>query len=682
MTENNLAAETGGGQPVPAGWAARCLGGKTFRWLGPGLALFALVFCAYLPVLPGNFIMDDQRLVTSDNPLYNGEFTPRNIWFQTDFTVSTLGFWLQWLAWGQNPAGYHAVNMLLHGLSAVLLWRLLRRLQIPGAWLAGALFAVHPVAVNSVARIAELKNTLSLPFFLLSLRAWLQYESAVLYREPAAGRKPAHPLAGVLWYQLALLTFLLALLSKTSTVMLPPVLLLLAYWQRRRVTLKDAWHVTPFFILAGVMGLMSVWFQKNQALLEAGQTLAPTGWAVRLATAGKVFWFYLGKDLWPLHLCLTYPAWHTNPATLTAWLPVASLVPVPWLCWRFRRYGAGWLALGGFGLALFPVLGFFDSQFLVRWQVSDHLQYLPLIFPVSLVAAGLATGLKRKGLPVAAGIMIGGWLVLAHQRAGVFATEEALMRDTLARNPAAADAHNGLGTILARRKEYAEAIAHFTTAAGYQPADGFIQQNLGQAFAMQGRLNEAAEHYQMALKARPGDPVLREQYAQVLVQQGQSRPAMVQLQAAIIFQKQTPPVRLRTQLAGIYYQTGHFRRATAQLRLAVLAETNSVEAWNNLAWILATCPDPRVRDGAEAVRCATQADRFAHSQSSTCLSTLAAAKAEAGRFEEAAVTASRAMQMQEAAGQAQMAALNRQLLALYQSGQPYHDQSQSGPDPD
>src|ERR1700677_1360596 len=145
------------------------------------LVIVLLAFAVYSPVLPGSFVMDDARLTGRDNPILNGEVTPLSIWFQTDFTLATFGWWLEHLAFGPNPAGYHVVNITLHALSALLLWRLLARLKIPGAWLAGALYAVHPVCVNSVARIAELKNTLSIPFFLLSFLAYLHYAATALY---------------------------------------------------------------------------------------------------------------------------------------------------------------------------------------------------------------------------------------------------------------------------------------------------------------------------------------------------------------------------------------------------------------------------------------------------------------------------------------------------------------------
>src|ERR1035441_5631333 len=231
--------------------------------------------------------MDDRRMVETDNPLVKGEFGPFSIWFQKEWALSWFVFWAQWLAWGPHPGCYHAVNMLLHAASAVLLWRLLAGLKIPGAWVAAAIFAVHPVCVNSVARIAEMKNTLSLPFFLLSF--WLYLPN--LDPNPNQDRS----VLASLRYGLSLVAFVLALLSKTSTIMLPLVLLACVAWQRGRITRQDLLRTSPFFVFALAFGLMSSWFQKHQQLV--GMTLQPESFGERLATAGRVFWFYLGQAL-------------------------------------------------------------------------------------------------------------------------------------------------------------------------------------------------------------------------------------------------------------------------------------------------------------------------------------------------------------------------------------------------
>ncbi len=174
--------------------------GNNCRTLAAGaLAIVLLTFAAYRAVLPGSFVMDDAWWTGNFNPLINGAMTPYNLWFRMDFTLAAFGWWVEHLVFGPNPAGYHVVNIALQAISALLFWRLLARLKIPGAWLAATLFAVHPVCVNSVARISELKNTLSLPFFILSFIGYLHYEAAALYPAESAPDGRRHRNA-TFWY--------------------------------------------------------------------------------------------------------------------------------------------------------------------------------------------------------------------------------------------------------------------------------------------------------------------------------------------------------------------------------------------------------------------------------------------------------------------------------------------------
>jgi len=609
--------------------------------------------------------MDDHRLIAEDNALVNGQLGPLNIWFQTDFTLSTFALWLQWLAWGESPGFYHAVNMVLHALSAVLLWRLLARLKIPGAWLVAALFAVHPVCVNSVARIAEIKNTLSLPFFILSFWLYVHYEALVL--------NPAHPDQrgrAAPWYGLSLVAFVLALLSKTSTVMLPLVLLSCAAWQRGRITRQDLLQISPFFVLALGFGLMSMWFQKHQALV--GLTLQSETFGERLAIAGRVFWFYLGKALVPLNLSIVYVRWKIDATTLAAYLPVFLLGAGFVWCWRFRnRWGRHVLfGLGCFFITLFPSLGFFDSQFLTMWQVSDHLQYLPLIAPVAMVAAGLACLPNVNFFRCAGFTLVLVLSILTFQRARVFSTEEGLFIDTLAKNPAASGAHNDLGVILAKRQNYPGAIAHFSAALQTDPDHAGAHLNLAQALALQGRFEEAEPHFLAAIKLKPDDPRAHRLYAEALGRQGKNREALLHFQIAVCLK---PDLQTRLDLAALLYQTGDSRQAAAQFRQVLLLKPDMPEPLNNLAWILATCPDDTVRNGPEAVRHAELACHLTAFKQTGMISTLAAAYAEAGRFSEAVSTAEMAMKLQIAAGDMQMAGINNQLLPLYRAGKPYHE---------
>jgi tetratricopeptide (TPR) repeat protein len=631
------------------------------RWrtvLG-ALALAVLVLAVYRPLLPGNFLMDDRRLVQTDNPLVNGTGSPLSIWFSADFALSTFALWVEWLAWGQNPGGYHSVNMALHALSAVLVWRLLARLKIPGAWLAAAIFAVHPVGVTTVGRIAELKNTLSLPFFLLSIWLYLRYEEVSL-----------RPASGVIWLGCSLAAFVLALLAKTSTVMLPLVLLACAAWQRGRVTRDDTRRTSPYFALALGFGWMSVWFQKHQAL--AGVGLAPQSFWERLAIAGRVFWFYLGKALWPTHLNLVYPQWKVDAASPAAYVPLLCCAALILICWRFRRsWGRHVLfGLGCFALTLFPALGFFDAQFLTRWQVSDHLQYLPLVAPVALAAAALVSlpgAVFFRGIAAAAVL---GLSLLTFDRARIFSTEETLFRDSLARNPAAWGVQNDLGTLLAARGAQAEAVEHFKASLRSNPDYPDAHVNLGRILFAQGQTKEAERHFQAAIKAQPHHAEAHRSLGTLLAQQGKPGEALRHLRVALIFQ---PDIRTRLDCAMLLHKTGDCAGAATEFRQALLAQSDSVEALNNLAWLLATCPDPSVRNGAEAVRCAERASRLPAPEGMCVPGTLAAAYAEAGRFKEAVATAEKAVEIETAAGETRFADLNTKLLALYRAGKPWHE---------
>jgi len=669
---DQLSGEPPAGGPNPGlmpAWLRRAWDGpdnRLRRVLG-GLALLALVLAVYRPLLPGVFLMDDHRLVAEDNPLINGQYTVWNIWFQTDFILSNLVFAAQWRLWGDHPAGYHALNLVLQAVSAVLLWRGLRRLRVPGAWVAAAVFAVHPVAVNSVARIAELKNTLSLPFYLLSFWAFLRYEDRPA--PAAAGREPGRPLSGAGWYALSLGAFVLALLAKTSAVMLPPLLLFALLWRRGRITRSDVWRLVPFFALSLLFGVMSAGFQKYQALGD--QPLPTQSLAEHLALAGRIVWFYLAKDVWPAGLNICYPVWKVSVADPLVFLPLLLLAAVFVVAWRDRT---GWgrpllFGLGCFVVTLFPVLGFFDGQYQTWFQVSDHLQYVAMLAPVALAVGWLAGQMEAKWFRLAALVLLTGLALLANQRARVFSSEESLMLDCVAKNPAAYGAQNSLGTILAKRQDYGGAIAAFETALQFKPDDAATLLNLGHALSLLGDRAGAETNFLAALARSPIDPEVHRQYALALARQGRGREAMRQWQMALALH---PDPATRLDYVALLFKTGDYRRALPQLRLAVQEKPDSAEAFNNLAWLLATCADERLRDGAEAVRCAKKACALTGFRQPAMIGTLAAAYAEAGRFPQAVQTCQKTIHLAQASGQMQFAMVNTQLLRLYQNGRPYH----------
>jgi len=638
------------------------------------LLLLILVLAVYLPILPGSLLMDDWRLIGADNPLVNGQFTIFNIWFQTDFTLSSAALWIEHALWGQHPAGYHLVNILLHATSAVLLWRILKTLKVPGAWLAGALYAVHPVCVNSVARAAEIKNTLSLPFFLLSILAYLHYEAVALYprlENPDAGNRPRD--TGTSWYVLALMAFVAALLSKTSTVMLPLVLLACAAWQRGRLRAKDGVHVLPFFVLSLGFGLMSVWFQKYQALASITESLQPSSFAERLAVAGQVFWFYLGKALWPVNLCLVYPQWRTGASAWMSYLPHIALIAVLVAGWTFRRTWGRHvlLALVCFGVMLFPVLGLFDSQFLASWQVSDHLQYLPLIAPVALVAA-LVAWLPIAGFRIAATILVVSLGGLTFQRATVFASLETLMRDTLAKNPAASKAHNDLGTVLAQRNDLSGAAEQFKAAIEAQPDNVSARANLGQAYAIMGQFADAEKEYQTALTYVRMDATTHDNYAELLRHEGRNQEALFHYRVAVLSGPDILSTRLA--LASLAYQLRDPALTIAQYQAILQRQPGNLEALNNLAWLLATSSDDKVRNGGAAVTLAYRACALTEFKHPRFTGTLAAAYAEAGHFAEAVKMGELTVRLAGQSGDSGLVYSANQVLNRYRQNQPHREQ--------
>ena len=291
--------------------------------------------------------------------------------------------------------------------------------------------------------------------------------------------------------------------------------------------------------------------------------------------------------------------------------------------------------------------------------------------PVALAAAALASQSARKWFPGIAMVLVLVLSVMTFRRAAVFATAEGLMRDTLAKNPAATGAHNDLGVILAEREDYAGALDHFAASLQCDPDNVEAHVNLGQVLGLQGRFAEGESHFRAALKLRPDDPATHKKFARCLSRVGKNPEAIRHLEAVVRYEsKSRPDIETRLELASLLYATGNVRGATAWFRQVVSLKPDHPEALNNLAWLLATGADAGERDGAEAVRCAERACRLTGFKQAGLISTLAAAYAEVGRFPEAVAAAETALKMQNEIGDAPGAAANRQLLRFYRAGKP------------
>src|SRR6266404_4193627 len=442
------------------------------RWL-LALALAVVTFVVYFPALGGGFVFDDELIIR--NPLVHANDGLPRFWFTTEapdyYPLTWSLWWVQWRLWGDNAMGYHLVNVLLHAVNAVLIWMVLRRLKIPGAWLAALLFAIHPVNVATVAWISEQKNTLSMLFYAVAVLLYLKFDDEGDSR----------------WYGFSLTAFLLALFSKTAVVMLPVVLLGCIWWRWGRIQWKDLLRTLPFFALSLGSALVTIWFQHEHYL--RAHPVRAVGFPFRLAAAGWVPWFYLYKALLPFNLSAIYPQWNIQPSVWVSWLPGALLVACLALFWWKRKsWGRPCLfGLGYFVVVLFPVLGFFDQSFYQYSLVSDHWQYYSIVGVIALVAAAaLAIGRRSNQWSRSLGEVVGLAALLAlatatWTRAGVYATGESLWRDTLAKNPNAWMAHNNLALALQRSGNLPEAIDHYGQALRLKPDFAEAHNNLGSA---------------------------------------------------------------------------------------------------------------------------------------------------------------------------------------------------------
>src|SRR5437763_9715306 len=394
--------------------------------------LSILTILIYRPAWHGGFIWDDDRYVTQ-NELLTAPDGWRRIWFSLDapsqyFPLVYTTFRIERALWGLNPAGYHVVNVLLHVANALLVWRLLARLRVPGAWLAGATFALHPVQVESVAWITERKNALMGFFFLLTLVAWIRF----------IDERTKHRWG---FYGLALVLYGLALSAKSTACTLPVALPLILWLQKKPINRERIVQIVPFFVLGFGMAMVAIWWERyHQGTRGALFAIGPIE---RVLIASRAVWFYLGKLIWPSSLTFIYPRWTISSANPLdhAWLLASAGFCA--LIYFVRRYFGRHVEVAAvfFIATLSPVLGFIMLYTFRYTFVADHYQYLACIGPIALASAGVASlagSLKRSGPLIlgAAGYLTVILAVLTWRQAKMYGDIEALWRTTLARNAA------------------------------------------------------------------------------------------------------------------------------------------------------------------------------------------------------------------------------------------------------
>ncbi len=614
------------------------------RNIGAAAVILCATLAAYLPALRGGLLWDDEGHVTKV------ELRPLSglwrIWTQLGATqqyypVLHTAFWVEHRLWGDATIGYHLVNILLHVIAACLVALILRRLAIPGGWLAALIFALHPVPVESVAWIAEQKNTLSTVFYLLAMLTYLGFD-----------QRRRWPL-----YFLALGWFMLALLSKSVTVTLPAALLVVLWWRQGRLSWRrDVWPLAPWFALSFGMGLLTTWVERR--FIGAERTEFNLTWVEHCLLAGRVVWFYLSKLFWPADLIFIYPRWEVNATAAWQYVFPAGLVVLLGALWWIRRRSSGPLArAAAAGLAtmlffvgsLFPALGFINAYPFVYSYVADHFQYLASLGIIVLVAAAWGqawatvapTGaFIRRGLLAAAAAGVVCTLgVLTWRQSRMYRDLPTLYRVTIERNPDCwmahtnlgmilvnipgrlpeaiseyeaalriksdnPEAHNNLGIALARIPgRLVEAIAEYEAALRIKPDSAEAHNNLGNALANSpDRMREAISEYEAALRIKPDYPEAHYNLGNALANSpGRLPEAIAQFEAALKIKPDYPELHnnLGNALAN---SPGRLPEAIAQFEAALRIKPDSAEAHNNLGNALARIPGrlPEAIDQYEA----------------------------------------------------------------------------------
>jgi protein O-mannosyl-transferase len=574
------------------------------RWL---IRIFqaALIVLAglwiYSPTYHGDWLWDDDQLLTQNLTVqHRVSPDPRvppdslrslaKLWFNPDgadyFPLSYTALWAQWPFFGLQSTGYHVTTILLHIAGALLLWGLLAKMKIPGAWLSGFVFAIHPVCVESVAWVSETKNTLSLPLFLIAAICWVGQDDEA----DTAKRQRL--------YGLSILFFLLAMFAKTSVVAFPVVTLLYAWWKRGEVTKNDLILAAPLFAISIALGLVTMSYQWSRAIgqekIIVGDLFSVAGFASRTAIAGMAILHYLASIVWPVNLLPIYPRWEVDPPKAWMFLTWPVILGAAWWMWKNRdavaphHWGRHALfACGFFLLMVAPVLGFVTISYMRITWVADHFIYLPMISIIALLCAGVIRLFGQAQEESKPTFVAGGALVLAalsllsFRDAVNWMDEDHMWEHTLKHNfeawqahnrlgakkfargdvdgahfhfqnstrlrPDLGETHNNLGTTLSARaqmfaqrgdqgaakREMDAAIEQFAEACRVTPHVPAIHVNLANALAAAGRFGEAADKYKELLEKEPGNPALINNYGVALYKQGKKEESIVQFKKAL-----------------------------------------------------------------------------------------------------------------------------------------------------
>jgi protein O-mannosyl-transferase len=616
------------------------------------LLLGAAVLFAFWPALRCNFVyFDDQDYVVFNKNVQHGLNWQSIKWALTSAHAAN---WhpLTWVShildvqvYGLEPAGHHMTSLLLHLVNAVLLFLLLNGLT--GAlWrsaFVAAIFALHPLRVESVVWISERKDVLSTFFWLLTVAAYARYAEEFKVRSSKFK----------FFYALALTLFALALMAKPMVVTLPFVLLLLDYWPLGRLEFgpRFCWRLIlekiPFFVLAAGDSAVTFLIQNHFGVVST-LTRFPPG--VRLANVPVAYISYLSKNFWPTGLAVFYP--HHPLGVLEVAGAVCALSAVSVLavrCWRAQPYLAvGWFWFLGM---LVPTIGLVQVS---TQAMADRYSYLPSVGLWIMVAWGLRDWIGDRALPRVVVALAGGMAVLAclawtPQQVNYWQNTRALFMRAASVTDQNYLAYYNLGCYAKDGGEYAQAILYFKKALSAEADNASwanharAYNNLGYSYLHQGEISNAVVNFEKALQLQPQFPEAYYNLGRAFLTNQQPDVAVDCFQRALALDPSVAEIHYK--LANALLLLGRPAEAITQYSQALQLSPGMDDAANNLAWLLATCSDRSLRDGARAVALARQASEHSHDQNPVILGTLAAAYAEAGKLSEAAATAQRARQL-------------------------------------
>jgi len=548
------------------------------------VGIFVAGLIAYWPALHGTLLWDDNAHITS--PALQSLHGLWRIWFELGATQQYYpllhsAFWIEHRLWGDAVVGYHLANLFEHCLSACLVVLIAKHLKLRGAWLAGFVFALHPVCVEAVAWMSEQKSTLSGVFYLAAALAYLRFDR---------DRKKSQ-------YFAALGLFVLALASKSVTATLPAALLVVLWWERGRLEWKrDALPLVPWFVIGATSGLFTAWVEKTYIGAQGAGYELTLGQHILLA--GRIACFYAGKVLWPVDLMFSYPRWDVDPRMWWQWIypiiVIAVAIGLTALARRMRGPLASFLYFLG---TLFPVLGFMHVFPFKFSYVADHFQYLASLGIIVPMTWLITTGAKRFSHSKSAPLAIGGVLavilgILTWRQSSLYTDAETLYRATLQRNPTSWMTHNNLAGALAQMPgRLPEAIEEYRAAIAIKPDYAIAHDSLGGLLMQEGRLPEAMAEFKAALKAQPNFALAHNNLGIALAQTpGRLPDAMAEFETTIRIDPKYAKGHMN--LGNAYLQTpGRLADAIAEYETAIRLDPDYAKTHVNLGIALAQMPD-------------------------------------------------------------------------------------------